>query len=345
MMNLKNQLGELFIIGFQGAKIDPNSDLEQRLKTGKPGGIILFERSVSDPEKGGNIKSPEQLKKLTSYLQNLSSTPLFICIDQEGGLVQRLNARNGFFDICSAEEMGRSETLELVRSEALHTAKILSDSGININFAPVVDLNVNRSNPIIGGVKRSFSADPDQVTRCAEVWIGCHRQYNILSCPKHFPGHGSSTTDSHLGFVDISSSWGENELQPYQKLIDRKMADMVMVGHLYNHNLDPLLPATLSHRTISGILRGQLGYDGVIVTDDMQMNAVSDHYGFGEAICQSLAAGIDMIVIGNNLDHRTSLLSEAIEAVWCGMEAGILPEETILAALTRIRHLKLSIKD
>ena len=120
---------------------------------------------------------------------------------------------------------------------------------------------------------------------------------------------------------------------------------MTLPIHLYNHNLDPLLPATLSHRTISGILRGQLGYDGVIVTDDMQMNAVSDHYGFGEAICQSLAAGIDMIVIGNNLDHRTSLLSEAIEAVWCGMEAGILPEETILAALTRIRHLKLSIKD
>lgn len=344
-MHLKNQLGELFIIGFQGTRIDPNSDLEQGLKAGKPGGVILFDRSVSDPGKGGNIQSSEQLKNLTSDLQNLSSTPLFICIDQEGGLVQRLNARNGFFDICSAEEMGRSGTLELVRSEALRTAKILSDSGINVNFAPVVDLNVNRSNPIIGGVKRSFSADPDQVIRCAEVWIGCHRQYNILSCPKHFPGHGSSTADSHLGFVDISSSWDEKELQPYKTLIDQKMADMVMVGHLFNHNMDPLLPATLSHLTISGILRGHLGYDGVIVTDDMQMKAVSDRYGFGEAICQSLAAGIDMIVIGNNLDHRTSLLSEAIEAVWCGMEAGILPEETILAALTRIRHLKLSIKD
>ena len=344
-MHLKNQLGELFIIGFQGAKITPDSDLEHRLKAGNPGGVILFDRSLSDPDKGGNIQSLEQLKKLTSYLQNLSSAPLFICIDQEGGLVQRLNARNGFFDIFSAEKMGRSETLELVRFEALRTAKNLSDSGINVNFAPVVDLNVNSSNPIIGGVKRSFSADPAQVIRCAEVWIGCHRQYNILSCPKHFPGHGSSTADSHLGFVDISSTWSENELLPYRKLIDRRMADMVMVGHLYNHNLDPLFPATLSYLTVSGILRGQLGYDGVIVTDDMQMKAVSDRYGFGEAICQSLTAGIDMIVIGNNLDHRTSLLSEAIEAVWCGIEAGTLAEETILAALTRIRHLKLSIKD
>lgn len=344
-MILKNQLGELFIIGFQGTEIKPGSELEQRLKTARPGGVILFNRSLSEPEKGGNITSPEQLKKLTTNLHNLGSTPLFICVDQEGGLVQRLNSGNGFFDTCSAEEMGRSETLQLLRSEAQRTAKNLYDSGINVNFAPVVDLNVNTSNPIIGGVKRSFSWDPDQVIGCAEAWISCHRKFNILSCPKHFPGHGSSATDSHLGFVDISNSWHEDELLPYRQLITRKMVDMVMVGHLYNHNLDSVFPATLSHLTVTGILRGQLHYDGVIVTDDMQMKAVSDRYGFGEAICQSLAAGIDMIVIGNNLDHRAALLDEAIEAVWCAIEAGILREETILSALTRIRHLKLSIRD
>ena len=147
-MNLKNQLGELFIIGFHGAEIKPGSELDDQLQAGKPGGVILFNRSLSEPEKGGNINSPEQLKKLTTYLHDLSSDPLFICVDQEGGLVQRLNGGNGFFDICSAEEMGRSETLELVRSEARRTAKNLFDTGINVNFAPVVDLNVNSSNPI-----------------------------------------------------------------------------------------------------------------------------------------------------------------------------------------------------
>ncbi len=344
-MNLKNQLGDLFIIGFHGAEIKPGSELDDQLKAGQPGGFILFNRSLSEPEKGGNISSPEQLKELTAYLHELSSVPLFICVDQEGGLVQRLNGGNGFFDICSAEEMGSSETLELVRSEARRTAKNLFDSGINVNFAPVVDLNVNSSNPIIGAIKRSFSSDPDQVFRCAEAWISCHRQYNILSCPKHFPGHGSSAADSHLGFVDISSSWHKDELRPYRQLISRNMADMIMVGHLYNHNLDPVFPATLSYLTVSGILRRQFGYDGVIVTDDMQMKAISDRYGFGEAICQSLAAGIDMIVIGNNLDHRTALLNEAIESVWYGMEAGTLREETIRSALTRIRQLKLSIRD
>ncbi len=342
-MRLKDQLGELFIVGFQGAEIHPGSELESEFMAGKPGGVILFDRSLSGPDKGGNIRSPEQLRKLTRSLQDLSEAPLFICVDQEGGLVQRLNSRNGFFDTASAEDMGRTGTLELVRNEALRTAKNLAESGINVTFSPVVDLNINESNPIIGRVKRSFSSDPDLVIGYAEEWISCHRQHKILSCPKHFPGHGSSATDSHLGFVDISTSWDQSELLPYRHLITREMADMIMVGHLYNQNLDPGFPATLSYLTVTGLLRRQLGYDGVIVTDDMQMKAISDRYGFPEAICQSLLAGIDMIVIGNNLDHKETILSDAVEAVWHGIEAGTVPEATIYAALMRIRHLKRSI--
>ncbi len=342
-MNLKDTLGELFIIGFQGSEIEPAGELEYQLKTLKPGGIILFDRSLSNPEKGGNITSPAQLRELTAHLHGLSSTPLLVCVDQEGGLVQRLNSTNGFLDTCSAEKMGASETPGLLRSEALRTAENLSRHGINVNFAPVVDLNINAGNPIIGKVERSFSTDPERVINCAEAWISCHRRHNVLSCLKHFPGHGSSAADSHLGFVDISSSWDPRELLPYRQLIDRTMADMVMVGHLYNHNLDPVFPATLSHRTVSGVLRGQLGFDGVVVTDDMQMKAITERYGFAEAICQSLEATIDMIVIGNNLEHRASLLDEAIEAVLTGIESGVVQEETISAALARIRHLKCSI--
>ena len=343
-MNLHDTLGELFIIGFHGTGIEPGGELEDQLKTLKPGGIILFARSLANPEKGGNITSPAQLRELTAHLHSLSSTPLLICVDQEGGLVQRLNSGNGFFDICSAGKMGAAENLGLLRSEALRTAENLSRHGINVNFAPVVDLNVNAASPIIGNVHRSFSADHQRVISCAEAWITCHRRHNVLSCLKHFPGHGSSTADSHLGFVDISSSWENRELLPYRQLIDRKMADMVMVGHLYNRHLDPVFPATLSRPTVSGLLRGQLGFEGVVVTDDLQMKAISDHYGFAEAICQSLEAGIDMIVIGNNLEHRAALLGEAIEAVVTGIESGVVREETISAALARIRHLKRSLR-
>ena len=239
--------------------------------------------------------------------------------------------------------MGTADTLGLLRSEAQRTAENLCNHGINVNFAPVVDLNVNAANPIIGKVQRAFSADPERVISCAEAWITSHRRHNVLSCLKHFPGHGSSAADSHLGFVDISSSWENRELLPYRQLIDRKMVDMVMVGHLYNHHLDPVFPATLSQPTVSGLLRGHLGFEGVVVTDDLQMKAISDRYGFAEAICQSLEAGIDMIVIGNNLEHRAALLSEAIEAVLAGIDSGTVREETISAALARIRQLKYSL--
>jgi len=344
-MNLKHRLGELFIIGFQGSEIKPGSQLENILETGRPGGVILFNRCLSNPETGGNITSPQQLKNLTTKLHSLSSMPLFVCVDQEGGGVQRLNSGNGFFDICSAEEMGSICRQDLVRQEAERTAKLLHDSGINLNFAPVVDLNIHDNNPIIGGIKRSFSPEPDRVIKCAETWIDCHRQFNVISCPKHFPGHGSSTADSHLGFVDISDSWHESELLPFQHLISTNRAEMIMVGHLFNRNIDHRFPATLSHLTVTGILRNTLEFQGVIVTDDMQMKAISNHFTFAEAICHSLSAGIDMIIIGNNLEHRPELLQEAIEAVWSGLKKGSVREETVIASLERIRRLKLSIKE
>lgn len=345
MMNIQDQLGELFIVGFQGSEINEDSDFGQQLKYGRPGGVILFDRSLCHPEKGGNIQTPEQLKELNTRLRRVGPAELLICVDQEGGLVQRLNSRNGFTDTRSAEEMGSSGTLELTRSQALLTARMLHQCQINVNFAPVVDLNINRDNPIIGRVKRSFSSDPDLVTRCADVWIECHKTYNILSCLKHFPGHGSSADDSHLGFVDISDSWSDRELIPYRTLISRNHVDMVMVGHLFNNSIDPQFPATLSPATITGMLRDKLGYKGVVVTDDMQMKAITDRWKFGEALCQSLMSGIDMIVIGNNLDHRPGLLNEAINAVRKGVESGKLDEERIAAALTRIRRLKQSFKD
>jgi beta-N-acetylhexosaminidase len=216
---------------------------------------------------------------------------------------------------------------------------MLAELGINCNFAPVVDLNTNPLNPVIGAIERSFSEDPAVVARHAAAWIEVHRKRGILSCLKHFPGHGSSTADSHLGFVDISDSWEPRELDPYRILLQQDMADLVMTGHLFNSNLDGDHPATLSAPTIDGLLRTRLGYQGVVVSDDMQMRAISDHYGFEEAVCRSLAAGVDMLVFGNNLEVDPDICPKAIRAIESGIARGILSEERLLKSLERVTHL------
>jgi len=339
-MDLQKLLGSFFIIGFRGTEIESSGPLEQQLTENAPSGVILFDRCLREPSIPGNIQSPLQLKRLTTQLQHLFSTPRFICVDQEGGLVQRLHSKNGFSNVASAEEMGHADSQTFTHSQAEITARTLTAAGVNVNFAPVVDLNVNHENPIVGKVKRSFSEDPHCIIRHAKSWITVHRQHKIVTCLKHFPGHGSSASDSHLGFVDITSTWSKRELIPYRELISEGYADMVMVGHLFQAAIDAHFPATLSESTVSGLLRNQLDYDGVVITDDMQMKAITDRYGFADSICLALAAGIDMIIIGNNIEYNPNVLTDAVKAVRTGLERGILNEISLLRSLQRIELMK-----
>ncbi|MBE0584360.1 MAG: glycoside hydrolase family 3 protein, partial [Desulfofustis sp.] len=229
-------------------------------------------------------------------------------------------------------------------AQAEQTARTLAAAGINLNFAPVVDLNSNSENPIIGKIGRSFAQEPDQVIQHAWAWICAHKGQGIVSCLKHFPGHGSSTTDSHLGFVDISASWQENELTPYRELIKRGAIEMIMAGHLFNRHLDSVYPAPLSRATITGLLRQDLGFTGVVLTDDIQMKGITDRYALSEILCRSFAAGIDMIVIGNNLAYDAAVLDTALTAVLAGLRQGIVSEERLCSALGRVAKLKQSMK-
>lgn len=217
---------------------------------------------------------------------------------------------------------------------------MLHDCGINLNLAPVVDLNNNPTNPIIGKIGRSFSSAPDTVCAHASTWITEHRKENILSCLKHFPGHGSSKEDSHLGFVDITDSWDETELIPYENLIADGFADAIMVGHLYNKSFDPDYPATLSFKTIQKILRQKLHYNGLVISDDMQMSAITDKYGLTEACIMSLAAGIDMLIIGNNLSYDPNIFTGIHKAVVQAVDKGALDEVTIKSAWKRVQNYK-----
>ena len=179
-------------------------------------------------------------------------------------------------------------------------ARSLAVLGINTNFAPVLDLNVNPSNPVIGKIGRSFSADPAVVTRHAGLFIRAFHDFGLLSAVKHFPGHGSSRDDSHEGFVDVSDTGSKKELEPFTALIREGLCDMVMTAHIYNRALDAEYPATLSASTIDGLLRTQLGFEGVVVTDDLMMKAITDHYGLESAIERAVLAGADILLFANN---------------------------------------------
>ncbi|NOQ47430.1 MAG: glycoside hydrolase family 3, partial [Desulfobulbaceae bacterium] len=212
---------------------------------------------------------------------------------------------------------------------------------INFNLAPVVDLDCNPDNPIIGGYERSFSTDPGLVARFADAFIAAHHQQKVACCLKHFPGHGSAGSDSHLGFVDITEHWRQEELRPFSTLFRDGFCDAVMTAHVVQRTLDPSgMPATLSHEIISGMLRNGLGFTGVILTDDLQMRAISDKWGFKEAVQRAVLAGIDMVIVGNNLVRRQDAVEEGIRAVAELLDIGRIDEDRIRASISRINVLK-----
>lgn len=339
-MNLEQKIGQLFMLGFEGDMLFNDHPIARDISELHLGGVILFDRLLAKKKASNNIKNSNQLQQLTEALQALSATPLLIAIDQEGGKVCRLQTKHGFPDIPGAGELGLSNSLQKTSDAALLTARTLSTLGINWNMAPVVDLNSNPDNPVIGRIGRSFGADVDTVSSHAQAWIEQHRRLGILSCLKHFPGHGSSKNDSHLGFVDISDSWTDLELQPFSRLISQGLADAVMIGHLFHSRLDEHYPASLSSPVIEGTLRNRLDFQGPVVSDDMQMQAITNHYGLVDACCRAIAAGTDLIIIGNNLHHDPDILIKMIVGIKQGIDKGLVKEERIEQAWKRTQKLK-----
>ncbi len=339
-MELKDRLGQLFILGFKGTELDADNPIVHDLRNNNLGGVILFDKLLAKRMDKNNISSPAQLKSLTQSLQRHAHHPLLICIDQEGGLVRRLKTGTGFPKTASPQAMGEADDPVLTAIHAACTATTLKTLGINLNLAPSVDLNTYTDNPVIGKLGRSFSASPDTVVRHAAIWIKEHRKLNILTCLKHFPGHGSSRADSHLGFTDITESWQEEELIPFKSLIQQELADCVMPGHLFHNGLDSDHPSSLSPAVIDTILRKTLGFNGLVITDDLQMKAITDKYGLGESVCLALAAGVDMLIIGNNLEYDPQLLQKLIPAVLKAVEQGRISEERIYQALQRVENIK-----
>lgn len=339
-ITLEKKIAQMLMVGFRGTTLDESNYIVRDIRDYGLGGVILFDKDVLSGKVGRNITSPAQLKSLTASLQAISATPLFISVDQEGGKVARLKESYGFAPTVTAQYLGTMNDLALTRKYADSIAQTLAENGITMNFAPVVDLNTNPLNPVIGKLERSFSADPGIVVAHSREFIAAHEKAGIATCLKHFPGHGSSTTDSHLGFTDVTLTWNEKELEPYRQLISSGTCRMVMTAHIFNGKLDPNLPATLSQLTITDILRKKLGFNGVIVSDDTQMKSLSQFYDFDTVIEKSILAGVDIILVPNNNAYDPDVTPNTIEKVAKLVRSGTIPEARIDESYRRIMELK-----
>jgi beta-N-acetylhexosaminidase len=336
---LRTKIGQMLMVTVTGDSVEDRSPSMDTLKTdlseGLIGGVIMFTWS-------GNLKNPGQIAHLTRELQKRSAVPLFISVDEEGGRVARLSASNGFASTPSAYQMGTVVNQEsYTRGTGATMAGWFVQTGLNLNLAPVVDLNINPASPAIGALERSFSADPATVTQHASWFIDEFRRQKIFTALKHFPGHGSATADSHLGFTDITDTWSSIELQPYVNLLSAGMIDVVMTGHLFNAHFDSLYPATLSHATISGLLRSQIGYNGVVVTDAMGMSAISNLYTLEQAVELAVNAGVDILLYTTNLDSSgVSLARRIVNFIERRVARGAIAEARINESYARIMALK-----
>ncbi len=332
--SLDIKIGQMIMIGFPGTEVDPK--VLDEVNKGKVGSVLLFEKNIP------RTNSFVALKKIIWTYQQASSIPLFIAIDQEGGKVNRLKDKYGFPRSITAQEMGASKTLDSVRFYGEATAATLVGLGINVNFAPVVDLASNPTNPVIVKSGRSFSANEDTVILMARTFIQTHRKLGVITVLKHFPGHGSSKDDTHFGIADVTTTWEDRELKPYAELINSGDVDAVMSAHIVNKKLDPEgNPGTLSSNILNGILRNKLNYHGVIFSDDMQMQAITKHYGLEEAIRLAVLAGIDIMTFSNNIlgsENRT--VDKVHEVIKDYVKKGVISNERIDQSYKRIMKLK-----
>jgi beta-N-acetylhexosaminidase len=324
-MTLRDQIGQLFMLGFTGS--DVTQELADFLTTYKPGGLILFARNLTDAE---------QIVRLTNDLQRLSpGSPFLISIDQEGGRVSRLPAGFTIFPPCAL--LGGCGSYELAYAAASVTAAELRAVGINMNMSPVLDVNTNAANPIIGD--RAFSADPDVVGRLGLATIRGLQANRVVACGKHFPGHGDTVADSHKELPVVTATRArleDLELRPFRQAAQDGGLAAMMTAHVLYPSLDEKFPATLSPAILTDLLRTRLGFDGLLLTDDMEMHAIIDHAGIGEASVRALQAGADMLLICKDRQRETA----ALEAVYQAVETGAISQDRVEASLRRIARVK-----
>ncbi len=337
--SLDLKIGQMLLLGMPTNAVD--SAVLQEVKLGKVGALIYFEKNIP------KTNSFAGFKKMSWTYQHAASIPLLICIDQEGGKVNRLKEKYGFPRSITAASIGKSRSLDSAKFYAETTAATLAGLGINVNFAPTVDLAVNPDNTVIVKVERAYSNNEDSVVMYAREVVKAHRKFGIITSLKHFPGHGSSTVDTHFGVADVTNTWNEREIKPYKQLLKEGYVDGIMSSHIVNKNLDPkAYPGTLSNRVLDSLLRKVIGYDGVIFSDDMQMSAIDKNYGLGESIKLAINGGIDILCFSNNIRQSRVRTVDTVHTIIRRLVAsGEIKKERIDQSFKRIMKLKSKLKN
>ncbi|WP_276356393.1 beta-N-acetylhexosaminidase [Cohnella caldifontis] len=321
---LKEKIGQLFMCGFEGTEADEG--ILRLIRDYGLGGVIYFRR---------NLRNAEQVAALSARLQKEARVPLFISIDQEGGMVVRLE--EGVTVMPGAMAQGAAGDETLTREAARLAAGELRQAGINMNFAPCLDVNNNPRNPVIG--VRSYGEDPHLVGRLGTAAMEGYREGGVLPVLKHFPGHGDTAADSHYELPVVPHApdrLEQVELVPFRQAI-RQGAGAIMTAHVVFPAFEPEgVPATLSGRILTGLLRERLGFEGVIVTDCLEMKAISETIGVARGAVQAIKAGADLVLVSHRIDRQTA----ALEAVYEAVLAGEIPESRIDESVERLWNLK-----
>jgi beta-N-acetylhexosaminidase len=337
--DLDKKIGQMILIGFPKPEVDSLSLAEVR--AGKAGAIIYFEKNL--PPKNTIAAT----KKMNEIYQKAAPIPLLICIDQEGGKVNRMKTKYGFPRSVTAAYLGKTKSLDSARYYGASTAKALKNVGFNVNFAPCVDLAINKENTVIVKVERSYSRNADTVAMFATEVVKEHRKQNIITSLKHFPGHGSSLADTHYGVADVTNTWLADELKPYKTMLLAGHVDAVMTSHIVNKNIDPKgLPGTLSKRVIDSLLRKQIGFKGVVFSDDMQMQAIAKNFTLEETIKLAINAGVDIMCFSNNIPGSEERTVDRVHRIIKKMvQTGEIKRERIEESYKRIMELKKKLKN
>ncbi|MEO6015323.1 MAG: glycoside hydrolase family 3 N-terminal domain-containing protein [Devosia sp.] len=335
---IEQMAGQMIIVGFQGDDASDKSvkAVAAEIASGDLGGVMYLK---------SNVKSLKAAKAMNEAFRAASpALPPFITLDQEGGAVERLTKAVGFDEIPNAATIAAQNSP--AEAEAIYgrMAKAIAALGFTVNFGPVADLNVNPNNQIIAKFGRAFGKSSKTVTAYDEAFIAAHHAAGLLTSLKHFPGHGSSTADSHAGFVDISKTWSAAELEPYKAMFADGYADFVMAGHLYHSDYagtgSVKLPASLSPEWIDGVLRTDLGFKGVVISDDLEMGAIRKLFDLHDTVVRAVNAGVDVLLFSNTAAYSPGLPDKVRGILVAEAESDPAFKAKIEASYARIVALK-----
>jgi beta-N-acetylhexosaminidase len=318
--DLETLAARLLVVGFAGRELD--AELAALIERGVSG-AVLFSR---------NVGAPSEVLELTTRIKRHAARPFLIAVDQEGGKVARLRA--GFSPLPPLRALGVSGDAALARAYGELVGRELATVGVDWNFAPVLDVDTNPDNPVIG--ERALSRDPNEVARLGLAFADGLMASGVAACGKHFPGHGDTRQDSHFALPRLAHArerLERVELVPFAAAAARLPS--LMTAHVVFEALDPELPASMSEKLVGAVLRGKLAYEGVVITDDLEMKAIADHFAIEEVVLRGLAAGVDAFLCCQSAE----LAQRAISAIVTGVQCGSISEARVVQAAARVQEL------